>query len=60
MRDDKWWGEWKIDNEEEMETREQKKKDDGREDCWVRLTSLDKKGVTALEPLGALRGRSSV
>ena len=34
MHDDTWWGELKIDNEEEMETRERKKKYDGREeDC---------------------------
>lgn len=61
MRDDTWLGELKIDNEEEMKTREGKKKDDGREeDCWVKLTSVDIKGVIENEHLGALRGRSSV
>lgn len=61
MRDDTWLGELKIDNEEEMKTREGKKKDDGREeDCWVKLTSVNIKGVTENEPLGTLRGRSSV
>lgn len=34
MRDDTWLGELKIDNEEEMEMREGKNKDDEREeDC---------------------------
>lgn len=34
MRDDTWLGELKIDNEEEMETREGKNKDnEGEEDC---------------------------
>lgn len=61
MRDDTWLGELKIGNEEEMEMREGKNKDDEREeDCRVKLTSVEIKGVSELEPLGALRGRSSV